>query len=92
MAIIVTPKGWAIEFEPVKSETKALNALQYADEYTSVLQSLVQTIKTAQSNSELTESPDYYTLLLLENMLPDIENAKAMFQNLFEKEASPQKV
>ncbi len=80
MAIIVTPKGWAIEFE-TRTDHKTENSFinEIADTYTSVLQSLIQTIQTAQSDNDILNTPDYYTLLLLENMQPTFENAKAMF-------------
>jgi hypothetical protein len=84
MAIIVTPKGWAIEFEPASAHKKP-TAKDMADEYSAVIKSLLNTLQVAQSCNETPETPDYYSFLLLENMLPDFVNAKAMFEDLLRK-------
>lgn len=81
MAIITTPKGWAIEFAPVSAH-KTPTAKDLADDYAMTLKSVMTTIQVAQSNKDFLESPDYYTMVLLENMLPDYNNAVAMFEAL----------
>lgn len=81
MAIIVTPKGWAIEFETILNPNAAL----LADEYTGTLKGLIETIQAAQENDGYTEAPNYYTLNILSEMLPTTENAEAMFEKLLKR-------
>ncbi|MBS1776911.1 MAG: hypothetical protein JSS64_11600 [Bacteroidetes bacterium] len=79
MAIIVTPKGWAIEF-PTYTEEKT--AIRLANDYTQTLQGLVSTIQATKLSEDATGEPNYYTLQLLSEMLPTIDDAKVMFQAL----------
>lgn len=83
MAIIITPKGWAIELEPVHAGNGQPDAATCAGHYEATVKSLLNTIQVAQSESEFLETPDYYSFALLEAMLPTYENAKAMFEDLF---------
>jgi len=81
MSIIRTPKGWAIEMQPITCREK-LTAADRADHYTAVLSALVQTIHTANDNKDFTNMPEYPVYELLESMLPTFENARAMFEAL----------
>lgn len=81
MAIIITPKGWAIEFENDYSHKDTESkARDLASEYETTLNSLLTTMHTAQSNEGFKGVPDYYTFQLLEAMLPTGEDATAFFR------------
>lgn len=86
MSILITPKGWAIEIEPIHATGKEVSNLDLAGSYESILKSLVETISTAAQSTDGIP-PEYPVFELLESMLPDSDNARAMFADLRAKQA-----
>lgn len=94
MAIIVTPKGWAIEFEtPDWQKNSKLDyiAANQADWYVNVLNGLLEVVRIANDDTKTYAGSEinYWVFGLIEKMLPTGEDAKAFFLERLNKQKHP---
>lgn len=77
MAIISTPKGWAIEFEL----NPDCSSYDFANQYYEFTNGLIDTVQEAIMNKDTTEKPVYYTLQILRALLPSFEQSQLMIEH-----------